>query len=137
MADPINTHANHKNHIVARMPTWDTLLRILGSFIIGAFSASFLLGGKSRDVSDMLTFKGEATAEFRKINDRFEQLNQQGTNKSRWTDDNQTLEITANRAALLELGHKVDSNGALIGVIQSKIERMESELKDIENRPRK
>ena len=137
MADQIHPQANHKNHIMARMPTWDTLLRILGSFIIGAFSASFLLGGKSRDVSDMLTFKGKAEAQFSKIDERFAELDRNGTNKSRWTDDNQTLEITANRAALLELGHKVDSNGALISVIQSKVERMESELKDIENRPRK
>ena len=137
MADPINTHSNHKNHIMARMPTWDTLLRILGSFIIGAFSASFLLGGKSRDVSDMLTFKGKAEAQFAKIDEQFADINRNGTNKSRWTDDNQTLEITANRAALLELGHKVDSNGALISVIQSKVERMESELKDIETRTHK
>ena len=137
MADPINTHSNHKNHIMARMPTWDTLLRILGSFIIGAFSASFLLGGKSRDVSDMLTFKGKAEAQFSKIDEQFADINRNGTNKSRWTDDNQTLEITANRAALLELGHKVDSNGALISVIQSKVERMESELKDIETRTHK
>src|SRR5438477_3337546 len=137
MADSINPQSNHKNHIMARMPTWDTLLRILASFIVGAFSASFLLGGKSRDVSDMLTFKGEAVAQFKKIDEQFAEINRNGTNKSRWTDDNQTLEITANRAALLELGRKVDSNGAMIGVIQSKIERIETELKDIENRTRK
>src|SRR6266446_9183881 len=137
MDGPINPQTNHKNHIMARMPTWDTLLRILASFIIGAFSASFLLGGKSRDVSDMLTFKGKAEAQFAKIDEQFAEINRNGTNKSRWTDDNQTLEITANRAALLELGHKVDSNGALISVIQSKVERMESELKDIETRTHK
>ena len=137
MADPINPQSNHKNHIMARMPTWDTLLRIAASFIIGAFSASFLLGGKSRDVSDLLAFKGEAIAQFKKYDERFDEINRNGTNKSRWTDDNQTLEITANRAALLELGRKVDSNGAMIGVIQSKIERIETELKDIENRTRK
>src|SRR5437868_15271279 len=137
MADPINTHSNHKNHIAAYIPTWDTLLRILASFIIGAFSASFLIGGKSRDLTELLTWKGEATAQFKKIDERFAELDRNGTNKSRWTDDNQTLEITANRAALLELGHKVDTNGSMINVIQSKVERMEGELKDIEQRTRK
>ena len=137
MADTLNPQSNHKNHIMARMPTWDTLLRIAASFIIGAFSASFLIGGKSRDLTELLTWKGEATAQFKKIDERFAELDRNGTNKSRWTDDNQTLEITANRAALLELGHKVDTNGSMINVIQSKVERMEGELKDIEQRTRK
>ena len=130
MADPINPQTNHKNHIMARMPTSDTLLRIVISFAVGAISSSFLLGGKSRDVTDLLTFKGQATA-------KFEEMDRNGTNKSRWTDDNQTLEITANRAALLDLGHKVEQNGSMISVIQSKVERMESELRDLETRSKK
>lgn len=114
----------------SKLNSW---IQVFLSFAIGAMSSAFFLGGKSRDLGELLTWKGEAVAEFKQVDDRFKKMDKEGTDKSRWIDENQENEITNNRARLLELEHVSNQRAEIINVMEGKIERLESELKNIES----
>ncbi len=109
---------------------WESWIRTFLSFIVGAMSSAFLIGGKSRDLSDLIAYKGECISEFKQIDERFKDMDKNGTNKSHWVDDTQEGEITQNRLRLIEVEHKIDQ----VNVMQGKIERLEGELKSFEDR---
>lgn len=108
---------------------WESWLRMFLSFLLGAISAAFFIGGKSRDVSDLLQWKGEAIAKLNQMAERFERMDSDGTKRSHWVYDQQSREIETNRARIVELERRAELRGEVINVIQGKIERIESELK--------
>lgn len=112
---------------------FNSWIQVFLSFVVGAMSSAFFLGGKSRDLGDLLSWKGEATTEFRNIDERFKKMDREGTDKSRWIDESQENEITSNRARLLELEHISNQRAEVINVMQGKIERLEGELKNLES----
>jgi hypothetical protein len=101
---------------------WEAWLRILFSFLLGALSAAFLAGGKSRDLSELLLWKSEVIGDLRR-------LDKEGTNRSHWVDDKQSEQIAANLSAIRELERKSEARGETINVMQGKIQRIERELK--------
>ena len=111
-------------------PRWDSWLRAAVSFTFGLVSAAFLMWGRARDVSDLLTWKSEVAA-------RLDRMDREGTNRSKWTDDSQSGQIAASLGRISELERKSEQRGETINVMQGKIERMESEIKDLQDRSRK
>lgn len=106
----------------------ETVVRTLISFLLGAISAAFFVGGKSRDVSDLLTWKGEVNAGFKATSERFDRLDREGTNRSHWTDDAQDKQIAVINTKISDLERKSESRGESISVMQGKIQRLEDEL---------
>ena len=120
-----------------KSPRWEAWLRIFLSFLLGAFSAAFFAGGKSRDLSDLLTWKGEVNTKFERIDDEFKILDREGTNKSKWVDETQEREIQYNAGRITDLEKKSEQRQEVINVLTGKVERLESELKASEERNRK
>ena len=124
----------HYGHKIGSLPRsnsrWEKWLGIFFSFLLGAVSSAFFVGGKSRDLSELLIWKGEVTT-------RIDKMEREGTERSRWVNDNQTIEITANRARIATLETRAEQRGEVINVLQGKVERLENDLKDIKQGNRK
>ena len=115
----------------ARWQPWVTWFL---SFICGVLSAAFFLGGKSRDVGDLLVWKLKAESDFGDVWKEFKRMDREGTNRSHWVDDAQSLAITANLAKITELERRSEARGEQINTMQVKIERLERELEINKNR---
>src|SRR6266705_6674059 len=59
------------------------------SFLLGGLSAAFIVGGKTRDLSELLVWKGEVIAYMKEANNRFEKLD-----KDRWDIEQQSKDIS-------------------------------------------
>ncbi len=131
-------HKPEREHKVISIPygngsKFDSWLRIFSSFAVGAVSSAFLLGGKSRDLGDLLTWRGEVRTKFEQVDQRLEHLDKDGTTHSKLTDQYQSDQISADLLRIIELEHKSEQ----INVMQGKIERLENEIKDVRDGNRK
>ena len=87
------------------------------SFVLGALTAAFVVGGKSRDLSDLLIWKGE-------VNATLQRMDAYGTNASKWMLAEETAKIQANTSKIEDLYKKVEP----IGTMQSKIEDLRRDV---------
>lgn len=56
------------NHLPRDVPSrgglWDSWFRLISSFALGVLSAIYIAGGKSRDVSDLVAWRGKVEAKL-------------------------------------------------------------------------
>lgn len=107
---------------------WQPWITWVLSFLCGILSATFFLGGKSRDVGDLLVWKIKAEADFGDVWKEFKRMDREGTNRSHWVDDQQSNAIAVNLGKITELEKRVEARGEQINTMQVKIERLEREL---------
>jgi hypothetical protein len=107
---------------------WQPWITWFLSFICGILSATFFLGGKSRDVGDLLVWKLKAEADFGDVWKEFKRMDRDGTNRSHLVDEQQSIQISANLSKIVELERRSEARGEQINVMQGKIERLEREL---------
>ena len=115
MEQSLSTKPNHKVELA---------LRFILSFVLGALSASFFLGSKSRDISELLIWKGE-------VKTTLERMDKDGTNRSHWVFDDQAKQITSAFARITELEHVLGQRSEQMNVMQFKIEKLEVDVKEI------
>lgn len=93
------------------------VIRYVLSFLLGSLSASFFLGGKSRDISDLLIWKGSIDTEISR-------MNREGTNASRMKVEEERGQIQSNTNSINDLYRKLEP----IGAMQAKIERLQHDV---------
>lgn len=96
---------------------WGQILKHAVSFLIGGLSAAFFLGGKSRDVSDLLT-------RVAKLETAQEIMNRDGTSYSHMKIDTERQMIDTNTTRINELYSKIEP----IGAMQAKIEGLQRQI---------
>jgi hypothetical protein len=102
-----------------------TLIRYMMSFLLGVISAAFFLGGKTRDLNELLTWKGE-------MNQKIDTIDKQGTTFSRNGVSREQELIITNREQITDINKKIDQ----LGVMREKLDRMERYI-DGEQNPSK
>jgi hypothetical protein len=104
------------------------LLRYIVSFLLGVVSTSFFLGGKSRDLSELLVWKGTVNSlsnEWKaSIDSEISRMNREGTNASKMKVDQESKQIQGNSESITDLYRKVEP----IGAMQAKIERLQHDI---------
>lgn len=124
MANHIGTHNSEDNKQTSSPRNngarWEAWIRVFLSFVCGTLSAAFLLGGKSRDISDLQIWRTH-------VDTKLERMDKDGTNRSHWTDDSQSLQITANQTRLTDVEKRIEQQGEKINVMQGKLDRIERE----------
>jgi hypothetical protein len=96
---------------------WASWARQIIAFVFGALTAAFMIGGKSRDISDLLTWRGQMDATITR-------MDRDGTNASRFKVDQEQKQIQDNSAQIRDLQKAVEP----IGAMQAKIERLQHDL---------
>lgn len=114
---------------------WDSWVRIVSSFALGVLSTVYFLGGKSRDVSDLVAWKTTYTLEQatwkKSIEDDIKRLDREGTNKSKVMVEHQQkeLERIAGRQGINEERiSKLERADDAIPAMQQKLQRLEDEI---------
>src|ERR1043165_8073937 len=101
------------------------LLRYITSFLLGVISSAFFLGGKSRDLSELLVWKGtlgSLSNEWKaSIDSEIARMNREGTNASKLKVEEERNRIQANSDSITDLYRKTEP----IGAMQAKIERLQ------------
>lgn len=136
---PDNTQEHNWEHrglgvLPKETPRWEGLAKGMVSFLFGIVSAAFLFGGKSHDLNDLLAWKIEVIDEFKNIYTRMDRMEREGTSRSHWVDDAQSIGIAANEKRIAEIERKAEARTETVNVMQGKLERLEGELKDIKDR---
>src|SRR5436190_2083948 len=112
-------HWSHSAPIFKNGYMLSTFGRYIISFLLGALSAAYVVGGKSQNISDLLTFKGKTEATL-------ERLDTFGTNASKMNIAEVNNRVNANTVAIGELQKKLEP----LGTMQSKIERLDSAISE-------
>jgi hypothetical protein len=96
---------------------WASWARQIIAFVFGALTAAFVVGGKSRDLSDLLVWRGAIDAEIQRMNN-------EGTRASKARVNEEAAQIQNNTNSINELLKKVEP----IGAMQAKIERLQHDI---------
>src|SRR5438552_15573854 len=98
-------HQQHWSHGGPVLRNGHYLLSTCGryaiSFVLGALTAAFIVGGKSRELSDLLIWKGE-------VNATLQRMDAYGTNASKWMLAEETAKIQANTATIEDWYKKLE-----------------------------
>lgn len=99
---------------------WASWARQVIAFIFGALTAAFVVGSKSRDLSELLVWRGTIDSEIARMNN-------EGTRASKLRVDTEMQMINATRNDISDLYKRVEP----IGAMQAKIERLQHDIDNV------
>src|SRR5437867_4137605 len=110
-SDP--TLGHHGVFPFIRNGAMSTIGRYLISFALGGLSAAFFLGGKSRDVNDLIEWKGHMSNLSNEwkghVDTVLERIDRDGSNASRWRNEQEGARIQAIEVKTEELQKKMEA----------------------------
>lgn len=98
---------------------WESWLRMFVSFVCGALTLSLFVGGKTRDIAELLRWQGEIQLWRDKVENEGTRWARFNTDQQKAINDNQSVRIST-----------LEQHEEQHAVMRQKIDRMEEDIKD-------